>query len=492
MDAGFRITAVVFFSPEQRVMKVDEAQKNGYWISSTPNRLVLRSPNPSRETYTQDVAGVPMTVLNTLALFEKTMLTTRLYAGAACPQPQAPPSISGSCDDKNFHVLVKYANKELNFETIIGKQLLTGGLARQYGFMGNNTHFSLTVPFSAPGAMLEAVEKSSIRSRLDVTLRNMKTNKNVQDFALACNFVTKMIECFPNGTITAMAITLESVPSLNPRQLTLRNPACGPTYSNDQYAYFVFTANSCGTTRKFLPNMMLYENEISIPDEGESRRLSQSQEPEFELKVSCYYDIYVNHAVLVNTRPRRSEPYADDASGRLQVEMRVAMDDSYSVFHRVEEDRITKYLQQPLYFEVELMESYNPEVSLELAYCWATLEEDKMSLPRWDLIINGCANPRDPHPVIFHSVLPEGRVHYPSNFKRFEVPMFAFDKDMDNLNRQVFVHCDVVICDVRNPVHRACNVQCSSQDNRMKGQKRAVSDDPAFKHVSSGPIIMSS
>ncbi|XP_071058022.1 zona pellucida sperm-binding protein 2-like [Pseudochaenichthys georgianus] len=124
----------------------------------------------------------------------------------------------------------------------------------------------------------------------------------------------------------------------------------------------------------------------------------------------------------------------------MQVEMRVALDDSYSAFHRVEDDPITKYLQQPLYFEVELMGSYNPKVSLELAHCWATLEEDKMSLPQWDLIVNGCANSRDPHPVIFHSVLPQGRVHNPSNFKRFEVPMFAFAEDKDNLNRQYAVY----------------------------------------------------
>ncbi|KAI4801870.1 hypothetical protein KUCAC02_019741 [Chaenocephalus aceratus] len=161
-------------------------------------------------------------------------------------------------------------------------------------------------------------------------------------------------------------------------------------------------------------------------------------------------------------------------------------DDSYSAFHRVEDDPITKYLQQPLYFEVELMGSYNPKVSLELAHCWATLEEDKMSLPQWDLIVNGCANSRDPHPVIFHSVVPQGRVHNPSNFKRFEVPMFAFAEDKDNLNRQVFVHCEVVICDVRNPL----DVHCSDQDNTMKGQKLAVSDDPGFKSVTSGPIII--
>ncbi|KAL3052362.1 hypothetical protein OYC64_004999 [Pagothenia borchgrevinki] len=726
MDASFRINTVVFFTPEERVMQVDEAWRNGYGISSTPTRLLVRSPNPSRETYTKDVAGVPMTVLSTSIIFEKTKLTTPLYARAACPQAQggvsftetsirwllprrinpltcpnhfrllevnmgvdgrkpeatemsarnysltlddlyviveipigaagcqikshvqdgqyftsymielmlellwteddtnedtrykvflpvetplqlqppqvidatvpkemmfkaligpvgfdvtlkniispsevlsladciargfkvfdqmspngcskvytvevpftdrvvgqrkemgvtmytlhltfgflvlpkyapftataylgaklediALPSVSGSCDDKNFHVLVEYGTKGLNFETIMGKRMLTACLAKQYGFMGNDKHFSLIVPSSAADATVEAVlSSSSIKSRLDVTLRHPKTNKNIQDFSLACNFVTKMIECFPNGTITALAITMESVPSLNPRRLTLNNPACGPTYSNDKYAYFVFTANSCGTTRKFLPNMMLYENEISITDELELRKLSK--EPEFELKVFCYYDINTNQAMGFNTRHRRSEPYADDARGEMQVEMRVALDDSYSVFQRVEDDPITKYQQQPLYFEVELMGSYNPKVSLELAYCWATPEEDKMSLPRWDLIVNGCANSRDPHPVIFRSVLPKGRVHYPSNFKRFEVPMFAFAGDKDNLNRQVFVHCEVVICDVRNPVDAACNVQCSDQDNMMKGQKLAISDDPGFKSVTSGPIIIMS
>lgn len=57
-------------------------------------------------------------------------------------------------------------------------------------------------------------------------------------------------ECFPNGTMTALAVKLESVPSLNPSQLVLRDPTCGSSYSDDRYAYFVFTGNSCGTTRR--------------------------------------------------------------------------------------------------------------------------------------------------------------------------------------------------------------------------------------------------
>ncbi|TNN27010.1 hypothetical protein EYF80_062847 [Liparis tanakae] len=108
------------------------------------------------------------------------------------------------------------------------------------------------------------------------------------------------------------------------------------------------------------------------------------------------------------------------------------------------------------------MKSKNPEVSLALVSCWAT-GDDRKSLPKWDLIINGqvivaflwhnkmpvkygryafpsqtvsnCANPKDPYQVIFHPVLPDARVDYPSNFKRFEIPKFAFAKD--NFSRQV-------------------------------------------------------
>lgn len=81
--------------------------------------------------------------------------------------------------------------------------------------------------------------------------------------------------------------------------------------------------------------------------------------------------------------------------------------------------------------------------------------------------------------------------------------MFAFAEDQDNLNRQVistiqilftdgksvykdvninhsshktlhslqlFVHCDVVICDARNPLGGVCSGQCSNQGNGMKGK----------------------
>lgn len=50
-----------------------------------------------------------------------------------------------------------------------------------------------------------------------------------------------------------------------------------------------------------------------------------------------------------------------------------------------------------------------------------------------------CVNPVDPSQVIFHPVLADARARYPSHFKRFEVNMFAFAEDKDNLSRQVIL-----------------------------------------------------
>uniref|UniRef100_A0A673BQ92 ZP domain-containing protein n=1 Tax=Sphaeramia orbicularis TaxID=375764 RepID=A0A673BQ92_9TELE len=328
------------------------------------------------------------------------------------------PFISGSCDHANFYVLVKYGTHGAQFQTLLGKRTLSPDLAQQYNARENGTHFSVTVPFSAPDVVFEAVQGSSIRSRLDVTLRNPQTGRHVKDFALTCQFYSTLTECFPNGTITTVAVKVESVPSLNPGQLTLRDPNCGPRFSDDRFAYFVFTANSCGTKRKVLLNTLLLRHILKV-------------------RVICYYVVNTTYALTFHTRARRSQPYAEAAKGKLQIAMRLALDDTYSAFHQDEDYPLTKFLQEPLYFEVELMTLTNPHVSLELENCWATVDKDGTSQPRWNLIINGCVNPVDPHQVVFHSVWVDARVKYPSHHKRFEVRTFSFMKDQDTMSPQV-------------------------------------------------------
>lgn len=205
-------------------------------------------------------------------------------------------------------------------------------------------------------------------------------------------------ECFPNGTITAWALKLKSVPSLDPSKLILNDPTCRPSFSDDRSAYFVFAANTCGTTRK-VPKWKVLQLARKLVRRGfnilfpclpcfslsrtwcyikmkflclkmktlvkkwleRNRNTSESFfffcfpisllwhssvshnmllqlmfsfcENAFEttslffsfffrMKISCYYD--VNQTSSFRLRPRRSEPYADNARGELLIEIRLA------------------------------------------------------------------------------------------------------------------------------------------------------------------------
>ncbi|XP_028997903.1 uncharacterized protein LOC114850094 [Betta splendens] len=483
--------ALVNITFASEVLSVSDCIVRGF------NLMERRSPNYSSRSFTLEVPFADPVVLK---LRENGLMSFRLqltfgllvlpefapfshtaYLEAKLAEP-VPPSVSGSCDLQFFHVLVEYGTQ--SFHTIVGNRSLTSVLAQQYGFRSNGTHFSLVVPFSAPDVAFQAIEGSYIRGRLKVILRSPETNSVIKDFSLACNFPSLLTECFPNGTMTTWAVKLDLIPSLNTSQLTLRDPSCGPSYSDERLAYFVFTATSCGTTRKFLSDAMLYENEISLPDDV-LQQVSEPEEPVYELKVSCYYDLKTSNTVDFQNENLPNELYAENTKGEFPVAIRIALDKSYRTFYRDEDYPIAKYLQ-PLYLELELMRATNPRLSLEVENCWATREENRMSQPRWNLIVEGCANEADPYSVVFHPVWTDARVRNPSHFKRFEVQTSAFPGN-EVSGSQVFVHCDVVICEARMPLGGVCNRQCPNTGNR-KGHRRAASHMLGIKLVSTGPI----
>uniref|UniRef100_A0A4W5P5K7 Zona pellucida protein AX 2 n=1 Tax=Hucho hucho TaxID=62062 RepID=A0A4W5P5K7_9TELE len=353
--------------------------------------------------------------------------------------------------------------------------------------------FRMEVPFSDPVVFKEKRPEQGVTTFTLQLIYGLVILPEYAPFSHSAvvDAVLLDIECFSNGTMTALAVKVESAPSLNPSQLTLSDPACGPTYSDDRLAYFHFTVNSCGTTRKFINNVMLYENIISLPDELEVKiNATTSSEDEYQLKVSCYYVVNATRTLAFLTRLRDNVPFAETGTGRLTVRMRLAQDASYNTFHQEEDYPVVRYLRQPLHFEVELTKSSDPKVALVLDHCWATLNEDRDSRPRWNLIINGCENPEDPYRVVFPPVVADARVHFPPHVKRFEVHMFSFTNDAVEPSGQVFVHCDVVICDASSPSDGPCSGQCVNQDNPKRGQ-RHVKDffEEHHLYVSSGYIL---
>ncbi|MGH0170374.1 UNVERIFIED_CONTAM: hypothetical protein FKN15_058722 [Acipenser sinensis] len=173
-----------------------------------------------------------------------------------------PPTVTGYCDGAAFYTMVTYGNMGRNWVPFVGSRELGGSLLALYKYNANATNFWMTVPYNSVDATYEVISSLGIRSRLDLTLKDIGTMVVVADFSLSCSFPTKMIDCFTNGTMAALAVKVESVPSLSPSQLTLRDPSCRPLQSDATNAVFYFNVNSCGTTRRFDNNLLTYENEV--------------------------------------------------------------------------------------------------------------------------------------------------------------------------------------------------------------------------------------
>ncbi|KAM7367777.1 hypothetical protein PAMP_014054 [Pampus punctatissimus] len=408
------------------------------------------------------------------------------------------PTVTGTCDQNLFYISVKYGSQGSNFQTMVGTRQLTPELAQVYNFQENGTHCSLVVPYTAKDAAFELITSDSVRARLDLLLWEPNNNWVLGDLYLACNFPLTTTECYPNGTMTALAVKVESVPNLNPSWLTLRDASCKPVFSNDRFARFTFSLDSCGTTRTFFDHYMLYENEIGLHfDDYKGAAYTSPPEPEYRQTVSCYYEVNKTETVSFGYEQRSRDPTAEIGLGQLMSQMRLAQDSSYELFYQPEDYPVVSYLRQTLYFEVELMQSTDPHLELILENCWATPHEDRTSLPSWDIIVDNCANHDDGYMTAFHPVVADTRVAIPSHFKRFSIKMFTFTKDQEVLKDEIYVHCDAVICDTNNQADSACSGQCvrptSLNNSRFPGmgvKRDQRSADSTHQKISSGPILL--
>ncbi|CAL8392199.1 unnamed protein product [Arctogadus glacialis] len=399
------------------------------------------------------------------------------------------PSVFGTCDDATFFITVKYGSQGRNFETMLGTQMLTPELGRVYGQTENGTHLSLSLPYTSLDVAFELFDTASVKARLDVLLWEPINNWSLREFSLACNFPLTTTKCYSNGTMTALSVKLESVPNLVPHQLTLRDKSCKPYFSDDRFAHFSFNVNACGTSRVFFGNYLLYENDISL--DYSAKAFTSPVEPDFRHTVSCYYLVNDMATLEFDNKPLVNIPSAEIGTGQLMVEMRLALDESYELFYQAQDYPVQKYLRQPAYFEVALLHSANPQLELILDNCWATLQEERTSLPRWDIIVDGCENLEDRYITIFHPVVSDQRVVVPSLFKRFSVKVFSFVKDKEVLQDEIYVHCDAVICDL-NAGNGVCS-QCRGstgvrQPVAAKGQRVQRSTTLHKWQISSGPV----
>ncbi|MGH0191890.1 UNVERIFIED_CONTAM: hypothetical protein FKN15_000309 [Acipenser sinensis] len=416
-----------------------------------PTNLFFQVTPPDTRTYI-----LPLTYL--LNIVPENTPFTHPAVVEAILKDIIPPTVTGYCDGAAFYTMVTYGNMGRNWVPFVGSRELGGSLLALYKYNANATNFWMTVPYNSVDATYEVISSLGIRSRLDLTLKDIGTMVVVADFSLSCSFPTKMIDCFTNGTMAALAVKVESVPSLSPSQLTLRDPSCRPLQSDATNAVFYFNVNSCGTTRRDSIKLSILV--------VEPETLLTPSPPLSRLRVACHY--LVNDTKVVQFLYQNNPaPVVQPGLGDLAVIMRLALDSTYNDFYGAQDYPVVKYLRRPLYFEVELLYSRDPQAELFLENCWATYSADRNSSPKWDVVVDSCENSADEYLTIFHPVSSNARVLFPSHLKRFEVKMFSFTSGRDALKGQIYFHCSVVICDSNRPSDSLCSRRCIPGKQRL-------------------------
>ncbi|NXP02821.1 ZP2 protein, partial [Thinocorus orbignyianus] len=282
--------------------------------------------------------------------------------------------------------------------------------------------------------------------------------------------------CTQDGYMDFEILADSTTPPLDLDALRLRDPACRPVFKSslDDRAWFHVPLNGCGTRYWFDGEKIVYENEVRASwADFPLQRISRDSE--LRLTVLCSFS---NGDASLSIKVDNLPPPASSMNqGPLSLVLLSYPEGSYRQPYRDDQYPIVRYLRQPIFLEVQVLNRNDPNLHLVLDDCWATASQDPSSLPQWNIVVDGCEYSLDSYRTVFH---PVGRgVSYANYRQRLEVKTFAFVSGDKALSGLVYFHCSVLICDRFQPDSPLCITRCprpsrSKRDSGMPGMNSAV------------------
>uniref|UniRef100_A0A8C0HN79 Zona pellucida glycoprotein 2 n=1 Tax=Buteo japonicus TaxID=224669 RepID=A0A8C0HN79_9AVES len=277
--------------------------------------------------------------------------------------------------------------------------------------------------------------------------------------------------CTQDGYMDFEILADSTTPLLDLDTLRLRDPACRPAFKsslNDR-VWFHVPLNGCGTRYWLDGEKIVYENEVrALWADLPLRRISRDSE--LRLTVLCSFS---NGDASLTIKVDNLPPPASSVNqGPLSLVLLSYPEDSYRQPYRDDQYPIVRYLRQPIFLEVQVLNRNDPNLHLVLDDCWATASQDPSSLPQWNIVVDGCEYDLDSYKTVFHPV--GHSVSYANYRQRLEVKTFAFVSGDKALPGLVYFHCSVLICDRFQPDSPLCMRRCPRPSRSKRGVNSAV------------------
>uniref|UniRef100_A0A674JJA1 Zona pellucida sperm-binding protein 2 n=1 Tax=Terrapene triunguis TaxID=2587831 RepID=A0A674JJA1_9SAUR len=285
--------------------------------------------------------------------------------------------------------------------------------------------------------------------------------------------------CTQDGYMDFEVLSDRTKPALDLDTIRLRDPTCKPVFkspSNDMVRFHV-PLNMCGTRQRFEGERTIYENEVrALWADLPPRRISRDSE--FRSVHNSASDGDASLSIRISSLP---PPVSSINQGPLSLILLIYPDDSYLQPYSDDQYPIVKYLRQPIFLEVQVLNRNDPNIKLVLDDCWATTSQDPSSLPRWNIVVDGCDYELDNYRTAFH---PVGlAVSYPNYRQRFEVKTFAFVAGDKALTSLVYFHCSALLCDRLHLDSPLCSPRCPLSARNKRAKNSGVASLP-------GPVIV--
>ncbi|XP_071272763.1 zona pellucida sperm-binding protein 4-like [Salvelinus alpinus] len=270
------------------------------------------------------------------------------------------------------------------------------------------------------------------------------------------------IQCTRDGQFVVVVARDATLPNLELDSISLlggNGAHCTPVGITSAFAIYQFKVTECGTVMTEEPGTIFYENRMSssyIVGMGPIGAITRGSQ--FNLIFQCRYSGIVIEALVIDVK-QVPPPILLPAPGPLRVELRLANgicltkgckeeEAAYTSYYTEADYPITKFLRDPVYAEVRILERTDPNIVLTLGRCWATTTPDPLSLPQWNLIIYGCPYKDDRYLTMPIPVEASSGLSFPTHYRRFVLKMFTFvdPTSMSPLRERMFIHCNTDLC----------------------------------------------